>query len=122
MKSLVFVLLAAAGYFLWAHFSAPEPPVAVKLPAATPPPVDFAIKMRVKRILEEWKKQSLAGQGRISMLDIDEEVNEIRERLYDRGVHDARSLKETMVRAAVELGYSYDQAEYLVARALGQRP
>ncbi len=127
MKFLLFTLLAAGGYFLWVHFSAPEAPlpVDVEQPAATPAPVDFAIKMRVNRILEEWKKQSLAeesGQERISMLDVKSEINEIRRRLYDEGLHDERSLRQTMVRAAVELGYASEQAEYLVRRALGERP
>lgn len=124
MKILLGTLLAVGGYFLWTHFSAPEEPVTV---AAEQPPaaVDYAIKVRVKRILEEWKKQSLAEksrQERSSMLDLKAEINEIRRRLYDQGLHDERSLRQTMVQAAAELGYAPEQAAYLVGRALGERP
>jgi hypothetical protein len=126
MKFLLLVLLVVGGYFLWAHFSAPEEPlpVAAEQPVATPSPVDFAIKMRVKRILDEWKNQTLAAEvnkQRSSMLDIGVEINEIRRRLYTEGLHDARSLQNTMVRAAVELGYSREQAELLIGQVLSGR-
>jgi hypothetical protein len=125
MKFLLLVSLAVGGYFLWTHFSKVEEPRPVaEQPAATPAPVDFAIKMRVKRILDEWKKQTLAAEvnkQRPSMLDIGVEINEIRRRLYNEGLHDARSLKSTMVRAAVDLGYSREQAELLIGQVLGGR-
>lgn len=123
MKILLPTLLAVGGYFLWTYFSAPEEPVTVA--AEQPPPaVDFPIKMRVKRILEEWKEQSLAaevGRNRSSMVEMNAEINAIRQRLYDQGQHDDQTLRDLMVRAAVELGYEKTQAEFLVGRVLAGR-
>jgi len=123
---LLLVVLAIGGYYLWPSSVAPEPePAPLQVaPAPAPTPVDFAVKMRVKRILEEWKRQSLAREAQrksASMLDLDTEINEIRRRLYDKGLHDAASLKNTMVQAAIELGYAPDQAELLVSQVLGER-
>jgi len=130
MKGLVLVLLlAAAGYYWWSRSVAEEEAAAAAEAApvvaeAPVPPVEFGIKMRVKRILDEWKKQSLATGAkdkRTSMVEIEGEINVIRRRLYEQGLHDAVSLKDTMVQAAVELGYAPDQARHLVIQVLGGR-
>ncbi len=127
---MLLLLLAAGGYYWWSQRPAPAPaaPTASsEAPAeiqAAPEPVDFAIKMRVKRILDEWKRQSLLTaekDRKASMVQIDSEVTDIRRRLYEQGLHDAQSLRQTMQRAAVELGYAPEQAEHLVKEVLGGR-
>jgi len=119
-------VLAVVGYYLWSSLVVPEPEPAPlqEAPEPAPTPVDFAVKMRVQRILDEWKRQSLALEAQrksASMLDLDAEINEIRRRLYDNGLHDAKSLEQIMVQAAVELGYAPDQARLLVGEVLGAR-
>lgn len=130
LVKLVLLLLAAGvvGYCVWSQREAPVPtePVVAEAGVAeqSPPAVDFPIKMRVKRILEEWKEQSLAaevGRKRSSMLEVNAEINAIRQRLYDQGQHDDQTLRDLMVRAAVELGYEKTQAEFLVGRVLAGR-
>ena len=52
------------------------------------------------------------------MTDIESEISDIRQRLYDKGLHDEKSLKEMMTRAAVELGHLPDQAQFLIGKIL----
>lgn len=134
MKILsLLVLLGVSGYLAYQTWFS-EQPAEPFVEAAVPPPaetVDFAVKVRVRRLIEEWKAQSLAqaeGKRRPSLIVVEAEINDIRRRLYDKGLHDDKSLKELMTRAAVELGHSPDQAKYLIgkitsaAKAVPRRP
>jgi len=131
MKVLLIIALLTAGYFGYQHWAAeelpapePEAEVVVEEPGPAPAPVHFSVKMRVKRILDEWKNESLQAPGRpsrSSMADIPGEITEIRRRLQSEGRHDAQALRETMVQAAVELGYARDQAALLVDEVLAAR-
>jgi hypothetical protein len=131
MKTLLLLLLLGiGGYYWWSQRATPAPaPAPADAPQApavaeAPPPVDFAIKMRVKRILDEWKKHSLAAGDKdkhTSMVEIESEINDIRRRLFEQGLHDSQSLRQTMERAALELGYAPDQAKHLTKEVLGGR-
>jgi len=55
------------------------------------------------------------------MVDIPGEITEIRRRLQSEGWHDTQALRDTMVQAAVELGYARDQAALLVDEVLAAR-
>jgi len=79
--------------------------------------------MRVRRILEEWKritlKSSGVGSSGPTMVSIREEFSEIRKHLFSKGAYDEEALNQVMRQAARELGYSPDQAETLDSGALG---
>lgn len=123
MKSLlVLVLAGVAGVFAYRHWTAEAemPPAAVEVAPEQPEPVDFAVKVRVRRMIEEWKNRSAGGARRPSLTDIEAEINDIRRRLYDKGLHDEQSLKELMNRAAIELGHSPEQAKYLIGKVIAE--
>jgi hypothetical protein len=119
MKSLVLlVLVGVAGYFAYSRWTVEEEvPVVQVAVVQEPEPVDFVVRMRVRRAIEVWKDQT-AGRQRPSLVEVGAEVNSIRHRLYGTGRHDQPSLKQTMVRAAVELGHPPDQAEFLIGKIL----
>lgn len=125
MKTLVLlVVVGVCGFFAYEEwFSAPPPAESPPAEVAAPEPVEFAVKVRVRRMIEEWKNRSAGSARRPSMTDIESEVNDIRRRLHDKGLHDEKSLKELMTRAAVELGHTPDQARILIGKILagGQR-
>lgn len=127
MRNLLLICaLGAAGYLGYSYcFTEPPPPPAPP-PAPAPSkikPVDWQVKMRVRRILEEWKritlKSSGVGSSGPTMVSIREEFSEIRKHLFPKGAYDEEALNQVMRQAARELGYSPDQAETLVSGALG---
>jgi hypothetical protein len=122
MKNLILlVVLGLAGYFVYESVKAPaselESGQAASSLQEAPEPVDGIIRMRVRRAIEVWKQQS-NGRQVPSMVDLREEVAAIRRRLYGNDLHDEAALKQTMVRAAVELGHAPDQAQILVGKVL----
>lgn len=130
MKFLLIALVLAGAYFGFRWWTAeegpsvlPEEEPAEELSEATVQavPVDFPTKVRVRRLLEEWKHRSLEGSSRPrggSIVDIRSEVGEIRHRLQRDGLYDEGALEDLMVRAAVELGYTPDQAALMVREIL----
>jgi hypothetical protein len=122
MKTLITLSLLIVGYFGYQYWTAREslPPPSepdAEMEVEQSAPVHFSVKMRVKRILDEWKNESLQVPGRprrASLVDIRGEITEIRRRLQSEGRHDEPALRDIMVRAAVELGYAPDQAALLV--------
>jgi len=123
VKILFILALLIVGYFGYQHWTG-APAAEAEVEVDEPAPVNFSVKMRVKRILDEWKNQSLQAAGRpsrSSMADIPGEITEIRRRLQSEGRHDAQALRDTMVQAAVELGYARDQAALLVGEVLAAR-
>ncbi len=130
MKNLLLlILLGGVGVFVYHEWQPSleeieSSPVEETEQVEEEPPVNFSVKMRVKRILDEWKNESLQAPGRLrrsSMVDIPGEITEIRRRLQSEGRHDAQALRDTMVQAAVELGYARDQAALLVDEVLAAR-
>lgn len=129
MKNLILLGLAAGvGYFMYGQWVAQTEKAEAEAKAARqqvvvekPEPVDFAVKVSVRRIIEEWKNRSLAEVGgvrRPSLTDIEAEINDIRRRLYSKGLHDEKSLEDLMTRAAVELGHSPEQAKFLIGKVI----
>jgi len=126
MRNLLLICaMGAAAYLTHQYwFTGPPPP-----PSATPAapakikPVDFSVKMRVRRILEEWKRIVLKSSGVApsgeTMVSIREEIGQIRNHLFSKGTYDEAALHRVMMQAARELGYPPDQAEIVVSGALG---
>jgi len=130
MKNLLLlVIIGGAGFFAFQKWTAspeaPDPSLDDQTQGwVEASPVDFSIKMRVKRVLDAWKLEALEIPGRArasSIVSIPGEMAEIRRRLQRDGLHDLRFLRETMVQAAVELGYARDQATLLVDEVLAAR-
>lgn len=132
MKFLLIALVLVGAYFGFRWWTAeegpsvlPEEESAEELAEAAvqAAPVDFPTKVRVRRVLEEWKRRSLEGSSRPrggSIVDIRSEVSEIRRRLHRDGLQDEGALEDLMVRAAVELGYAPDQAGLMVRAVLSE--
>jgi len=124
---LIVVLLGAVGYLGYEKWLTPPaslpPPVEVApVDEAVRPDVTFPIKMRVKAILEEWKRISVSTperEKRAAGVKIVDELLQILEALHKQGLHDEESLREVMVKAALELRYDAQQANYLVNEVLG---
>jgi hypothetical protein len=118
---LIAVLLGMVGVFAYRHgMTEEETPVAELVVAQEPEPVEFAVKVRVRRMIEEWQNRSAGGARRPSLTDIEAELNDIRRRLYDKGLHDEQSLRELMIRAAADLGHSPEQAKYLIGKVIAE--
>jgi hypothetical protein len=113
---LFLLLIGVAGWLVYRGAMADDPPAA-EVVDVLPEPVDFVVKMRVRRAIEAWENQT-TGRRRPSMVELSVEVNAIRRRLSGDGRHDDASLTQTMVRAAVELGHRPDQAQHLIGKIL----
>lgn len=111
-------LLGHYAYKTW--FSAPPPdPVPVQAgPVPKLEKVDFAIKSRIRKLFEEWKRQQLAsgtGQHGMPGANPDEERKQIRQLLFREGRYSEAAFGEVAARALREMGV----AESELATALG---
>lgn len=115
-RLLVLSGIVALGIGTW-HYWPQEPPPA---PVQGPPPpakVDFPVKMRVKRLIEEWKRrETLSGDraGYVPLVKVQDEMTWIKRHMFSKGIHDAKSLRNVILQATKELGYSDEQSEIIV--------
>ena len=134
MKSLLIVAgLVLLGYYGYNHWLAtPEPPppppapppTPAKVVQAKPQPVDFAVKSRVRKLLEEWKRRSLGGTGShlgSATVDPARELTEIRKGLFRDGVHSESAVLEVIKAALREMGVAEDEINEVSQGILGMR-
>ena len=134
MKILFLLLLIVGGYFAYDYFTAEEPP-APQLPVPPeppavrpiPPPVEFADKASVRKLLAEWKSRTLGdpsgghGVEGSPALNADVELREIRRRLFSRGIHDESAVADVIERALRELGVKEAEVQGLASSIMGMR-
>jgi hypothetical protein len=107
---LLLVIGGLASYYAYSTwFAKPEPPPAPAAVARSPKvePVDFAIKSRVRKLFEEWKRQQLSGQkGQHGAManSPEEEGRQIKKLLFRNGRYSESALAEVVARSLRELG------------------
>ena len=110
MKRLLLLAgLSLLGYLAYAYLMAPPeppppPPVVIE---AKPEPVDFAIRSRVRKLFQEWKRRELGdGNGQLGVAAIDpgEEIRQIRQSLFREGRYSESAVAEVVTRSLRELG------------------
>ena len=132
MKNLLLLIaLGVLGYYGYKEwFSKPvRPPVAVPPPVAVevtakPEPVSFAIKVRVRNLLAEWKRRSLGGQSSelgSATIDPAGEVTEIRKLLFRDGIHSEAAVADAVSRALRELGVAEHEIKEVTGGILRMR-
>lgn len=108
-----FLLLFVGGlsvyyaYSTWFATSEPPPAPAAVAPSLKVEPVDFAIKSRVRKLFEEWKRLQLSGhrgqQGAMASSP-EEERRQIRKLLFRDGRYSESAVAEVVARSLRELG------------------
>ena len=133
MKNLLLLAgLGILGYYGYNHwFAAPEPPptpapkvAEPRVAEPKPAPVSFAVKSRVERLLEEWKRRSLGGmESQISSapVDVATELAEIRKTLFRDGIHSQAAVLDVIKRALRELGVAEKELNEVAGGILGMR-
>jgi hypothetical protein len=120
--SLIAVLiLSAVAFVYWMQPGEPPlPPASEPTPTATPVP--FAVKADVRRILEDGRRIERHGTDPVYVRsmhrDIQQRYVDIQRRLESSGGPRSAAVFDVMVQAAIELGYSRDQATAALQRAL----
>lgn len=131
MKILFLLILIVGGYYAYDYFTAKEVP-ALQLPVpperpAALPPVDFADKASVRKLLSEWKSRTLGdpagghGVAGTAAINAEVELREIRRRLFDRGIHDESAVADVIQRALRELGVKESEVAGLAGSIMGMR-
>lgn len=129
---LLFAVVGILGYYAYHHWLAkPEPPPppppavpAAKMVAAKPEPVNFAVKSRVRKLFEEWKRRSLGNAGSqlgSATVDPASELTEIRQTLFREGVHSEDAVHDVIKRALRELGVAEKELNEVAAGIVGMR-
>jgi len=118
MKNLLLLAaLGAAAYYAYGEwFAAPaNAPQATVAAAAPPAPVDFTVKTRVRKLLEEWKRRQLTSSQPhgARLTDMSRELDDVRRHLFGKSVHSEQGLVDTLSLALRELGVSEDELEHL---------
>jgi hypothetical protein len=130
MKGLLLLaalgLLGYYGYLQWFAKESVVPPAPAPAPVikAKPEPVDFAVKSRVRRLLEEWKRRSLSSGGSevgSASVDPGRELTEIRRIVFSDGRHSEAAIRETISRALRELGVAEGEVNEVAGGILGMR-
>jgi len=134
MKILFLLLLIVGGYYAYDYFTAKEEP-ALQLPVpperpaarAIPPPVEFADKASVRKLLAEWKSRTLGdpagghGVAGTAAINAEVELREIRRRLFDRGIYDESAVADVIQSALRELGVKESEVSGLASSIMGMR-
>lgn len=115
----------------WAAESAPAPTKPPKrnlfLPGTVQPPagaerVNFAIRCEVRTLIDEWKfleLQKCTGENVEGFKRaMGRRVLSIKAKLFAEGTHDVAALRNVMLAAAAELGYSPEQSAILIDNIL----
>jgi hypothetical protein len=129
---LLFAIVGILGYYGYHYWlAAPEPPPpppppvpAAKVVEAKPEPVNFAVKSRVRKLFEEWKRRNLGNAGSqlgSATVDPGSELTEIRKTLFRDGVHSEAAVLDVIKRALRELGVAEKEINEVAAGILGMR-
>lgn len=121
MGKLLLLALIAAGIY-WAHgkWFASEPATTSENTAPANPspavakakPVDFAIKSRVRGLLEEWKRRQLGGGGvkkGVATIKPDQQLKLIREHLFRAGRYSDSAMNAAVADSLRELGVAEEE-------------
>ena len=128
---LLFAIAAILGYYAYHYWlAAPEPPPPppplpnAKVVEAKPEPVNFAVKSRVRKLFEEWKRRNLGNAGSqlgSATVDPASELTEIRKTLFRDGVHSEAAVHDVIKRALRELGVAEKEINEVAAGIVGMR-
>jgi hypothetical protein len=132
MKNLLLLAsLGVLGYFGYQKwFAQPEPPPppppvpAAKVVEVKPEPVNFAVKSRVRKLFDEWKRRNLGNadsQLGSATVDPASELTEIRKTLFRDGVHSEAAVLDVIKRALRELGVAEKELNEVAAGIVGMR-
>ncbi|MFM8808448.1 MAG: hypothetical protein ACKOJB_06015, partial [Chthoniobacterales bacterium] len=111
-------------YYAYQHYSYEPPPPPPPAPKAEP--VDFFIKVRVRALLEEWKRRTVgeylapAKKGAQS-ISPPYAVSQIRERLIKSGSFTASALPDVVARCLNELGVPPNEANEVASGILAMK-
>ncbi|MFM8885631.1 MAG: hypothetical protein ACKOKC_04355 [Chthoniobacterales bacterium] len=106
-RILLLIGCGLLGYYVYNTWFAEPPPAPVVPVQAKAEKVDFAIKSRVRKLFEEWKRQQLAsgaGQHGAVAANPDEERRQIRQLLFREGRYSDAAVGEVIARALREMG------------------
>ena len=143
IKSLLLVLLLmAAGYYAWMHWSTqsdsdqtggthtgstanttapqsrgPTAPVADSAPPALPANLDPGVKSTVRRMLEEWKRRYVSTERKVHGA-MTYDLGELLVELKKRGLYTEQALFREIERALRALGVPADQSAEVSASIL----
>ena len=128
---LLFAIAGILGYYAYHHWLAkPEPPPpplplpAAKVVVAKPEPVNFAVKSRVRKLFEEWKRRSLGNaRSQLGSASVDpaSELTEIRKTIFRDGVHSEAAVLDMIKRALRELGVAENELNEVAIGIRGMR-
>ena len=129
MKNLLLLAsLGVLGYFGYQNwFTQPEPPPALpaaKVVEAKPEPVNFAVKSRVRKLFDEWKRRNLGNadsQLGSAAVDPASELTEIRKTLFRDGVHSEAAVLDVIKRALRDLGVPENEIDEVASGIRGMR-
>ena len=115
MKRLLLVaFLGLAGYYAYEWVSQ-EPAAPAPVPSAAPvkkKPVDFAMRSRVNKLFQEWKRQQLItdkGQQGLATCNPEEELNQIRQHLFREGRHSESAVADLVSQCLQEMGLAEEE-------------
>ena len=122
-------ILGYYGYHYWLAAPEPSPPPPPPVPAAKaveakPEPVNFAVKSRVRKLFEEWKRRNLGNAGSqlgTATVDPASELTEIRKTLFRDGVHSEAAVLDVIKRALRELGVAEKELNEVGSGICGMR-
>ena len=123
MKNLLLIaglgVLGYLGYQEW--FAQPEPKPAAAA-VAPPAPVDFAVKTRVRKMFEEWKRRQLTSSQPhgARLTDMSRELDDVRRHLFGKAIHGEKGLQEIIENALRELGVSGAELKQLAKNIIAE--
>jgi len=113
--------MAVAGYWAYERWlvakepAAQESSPAVKVVAPPKPePVNFAVKSRVRKLFEEWKRQELrtsSGEHSVAAVKASEEIKQIRQYLFREGHYSEGAIHDLVVRSLREMGVAESEIQ-----------
>jgi len=129
MRTLLFLTLClVGGYYAFQHFTEKSPAPVTVVPVVAPPlkpvPVDFAIRVQVRKLFEEWKRRSLGLPGQESSgsgIIPASELKEIRRKLFEKGIHSEVAVKDVIVRSLREIGVPEEDINEVAGGIIGMR-
>ncbi len=132
MKNLLLLaglgVLGYLGYQKWSTQPEPPPPLpalpTAEVVEAKPEPVNFAIKSRVRKLFEEWKRRNLSNadsQLGSAAVDPASELTVIRKTLFRDGVHSEAAVLDVIKRALRDLGVPENEIDEVASGIRGMR-
>lgn len=123
-RFVLLLCLVAVGYFAYRKWSVSEPVAVFQSAAAAPAKpqrVDFDVKSRVSKLLQEWKRRRLStpkSQHGAASVDPDEALKEIRQSLFRQGRYTDAAMDEVVAASLRELGVAEGEIGEMTAQIL----